>query len=82
MFRTTILTAALSLAGLAGLAATPASAHPPVGHDRPQFFGRYEVLVRHRGHWDKVGTYRDRDDARRAARQYRMRGLQVKIERC
>jgi hypothetical protein len=84
MFRTRILTAALGLAALTGLSLTPTTARaaPPVGHFRPPFFGRYEVLVRHHGHWDKVGTFRDRDDARRAARQYRMRGLEVKIERC
>jgi hypothetical protein len=84
MFRNTILSAALALAAFTGLAATPptADAAPPIGHGRPQHFGRFEVLVRHNGHWDKVGTFRDRDDARRAARPYRMRGLAVKIERC
>jgi hypothetical protein len=84
MFRNTILSAALALGAFAGLSVTPATAdaHPPVGHGRPDRFGRFEVLVRHRGHWDKYGTYRDRDDARRAARQLRQRGYDVKIERC
>ncbi len=84
MFRKTILTAALAAAAFTGLAFTPstASAMPPIGHGRPQHFGRFEVMVLRHGCWDKVGTFRDRDDARLAARPYRMHGLRVRIERC
>jgi hypothetical protein len=83
MFRKTILTAAVALAAFTGLASTPsnASANPPIGHGRPVFC-RFEVLVLRHGCWDKVGVFRDRDDARRAARPYRMHGLRVKIEQC
>lgn len=84
MLRNTILSAALALAAFTGLSIAPASAEarPPVGHGRPNVNGRFEVLVRHRGHWDEYGTYRDRDDARRVARQLRRQGYEVKIERC
>jgi hypothetical protein len=82
MIRKLILTAALATATLTGLAAAPATAAPLVGHGRPDHFGRFEVLVRECGHWEKYGTYRDRDGARRAARVLRMRGFDVKVERC
>ncbi len=82
MIRKLILTAALATATLTGLAAVPVNAAPPVGRHRPEHFGRFEVLVRECGHWNKHGTYRDRDDARRAARTLRMRGFDVKVERC
>ncbi|MGL4554814.1 MAG: hypothetical protein ACRC33_26915 [Gemmataceae bacterium] len=82
MLRHTVLSAALAAAAFAGLAATPsaADAHPPVGHGRPWHRPRYEVLIRHRGHWDLYRTYRDRDDARQAARFLRMQGYEVRID--
>ena len=81
MLRNTVLSAAVALASLAGLAAVPAtaSAQPPVRHEwhRPKF----EVLIRDCGRWDCYGTYRDRDDAYRAAQHLRMRGYEVRVER-
>jgi outer membrane biogenesis lipoprotein LolB len=80
MIRKLILSAALATATVAGLTAT-ASAAQPVGHDDHNHWGRYEVLVRHRGHWDVHGTYRDRDDAQRVARRLEHRGYDVRIQR-
>jgi hypothetical protein len=83
MLRNTVLTAALALASLTGLAAMPstATAQPPVGHGHTWHRPTFEVLIRHRGHWDNYRTYRDRDDAYRAARFLRMRGYDVRVER-
>jgi hypothetical protein len=83
MVRTLILSAALATGALTGTTAT-ASAAPPTGHDHDRDHdrrGRYEVLVRHRGHWDAIGVYRDRDDAMRVARQLERRGQDAKVER-
>src|SRR4051794_12364771 len=80
MIRKLILSAVLSAAALTELTTTPgaADANPPVGqHHR----GRFEVQVLRRHHWDCYGTYRDRDDARRAAQRLRHQGFQVRIER-
>lgn len=82
--------AALLAAGVLGLTAIPASAHSPAplerhDHDRDRARGRdgvrFRVLVRHRGHWDVSGTYRDRDDAQRAARRLERQGFDTRIER-
>lgn len=82
MLRNTVLSATLALAAVAGFASVPAaSAQPPIGHGRPGHFARFEVLARDCGRWECRGTYRDRDDARRAARQLRMRGVDVRVER-
>ena len=54
--------------------------YPPVGHDR-HHRDRFEVLVRHRGHWDMYDTVRDRDDARRLAHRLRHQGYDVDIRR-
>lgn len=82
MIRKLILSAAIATGAVAGLATSTASAAQPVGHDeRHDHRGRFEVLVRHRGHWDMHGTYRDRDDAQRAARRLERRGYEVRIER-
>jgi hypothetical protein len=85
MLRKLILSAVLAVSTLTGLsfAATEASAQPI---PYPQFPHRrhhvhYEVLVRHRGHWDSHGTYHSYEDARRAARRLRDRGFDVRIER-
>ena len=44
--------------------------------DRDRDRGVYRVLVRHRGHWDDRGTYRDR-----AARRLERRGYDARVER-
>jgi hypothetical protein len=76
-----VLSAVLATGTASGVATT-ASAAQPAGHDdRHDHRGRFEVLIRHRGHWDSHGTYRDRDDAERAARRLERQGLVVRIER-
>jgi len=94
MIRKMILSAVLATVTMTGLAATASAAHPPIGHDRDRDRDhdrdrdrdhdrhrvRYEVLVRHRGHWDSVGTYRDREDAQRAAWRLQRQGEFVRIE--
>lgn len=79
MIRTLALATRVAAATLGGLALTPgtASARPAGDHDRRDH-GRFQVLVRHRGHWDIHGTYRDRDDAQRVARQLERRGERVR----
>jgi hypothetical protein len=79
VFRRILFAAVLSTGALAGLAATPAiaDAHPPIRRPLP----RFEVLVRDCEHWVVKGAYRDRDDARRAARMLRHKGLEVKVRR-
>lgn len=79
MIRKMILAAVLATGAVAGATAT-ASAHPPAGHDRDHR-GRFQVLVRHRGHWDVHATYRDRDDAQRAARRLERQGYDARVER-
>lgn len=85
MIRKLILTAVLATGAVAGVTATAntADAAPPIGHDHDhdRDRGRFQVLVRHRGHWDVHGTYRDRDDAERAARRLERQGLDTRIER-
>jgi hypothetical protein len=89
MIRKLILSAVIATGAATGLTVTPATAdaaHPPAGHDRDRDRGhdrhrvRFEVLVRHRGHWDSYGTYRDRDDARRVARMLERRGYDARVE--
>lgn len=91
MFRKFTL-AALLAAGVLGLTAIPASAQTPAlverhehdrGRDRHRDHdrGRFQVLVRHRGHWDVHGTYRDRDDAQRVAWRLERKGFDTRIER-
>ena len=41
---------------------------------------RFEVQVRHRGHWDTYGTYRDRDDAQRVVRMLERQGKDARID--
>jgi predicted aminopeptidase len=79
MFRRVLFAAIRTTGALAGLAATPATAeaHPPIRRSVVCF----EVLVRHRNHWDVYRTYHDRDDARRAARKLRFQGYDVKVRR-
>lgn len=87
MIRKLILTAVLATGAVAGVTST-ASAAPPAtfdrrdhDHDRDRDRGRFQVLVRHRGHWDVHGSYRDREDAQRAARRLERQGFDTRIER-
>ena len=82
MVRKLVLAALVAAGTLGGLTLTPgtAAAQPSGDHDRRDR-GRFQVLVRHRGHWDVHGTYRDRDDAYRAARQLERRGVDARVER-
>ena len=87
MFRKMIL-AALLASGVLGVTATSATAHEPApfdrrdrDHDRGRDRTRFRVLIRHRGHWDVQGTYRDRDDAQRVARRLERQGVDTRIER-
>jgi hypothetical protein len=79
MFRKLVLAALIAAGAAGGLTAT-AFAQPPVAIDRYDH-GHYRVLVRHRLHWDTHGTYRDRDDAQRAARRLERQGFDTRIER-
>lgn len=85
MFRKMILAALIATAtlGTMTLTSNTASAQPPLiqlGHrDHDQV--RYQVFVRHHGHWDLVRTFRDRDDAYRAAWALERRGFDAKVER-
>ena len=76
MLRKLLLSAVLATGALTGLAVT-ADAHPPA--HRPNHV-RFEVLYRQHDHWDCYGTFGDRDDARRVARQLRHRGYVVRVE--
>lgn len=82
MIRNLILSAILATGTVAGLGlSNTAQAHEPVvgfdwGHR-----DRFEVLVRHRGHWDVVGVFDNRADARRVARQLERRGEDTKVRK-
>ena len=81
MFRKLVLTALLAAATV-GVTVTSAPASEPVGFDRHDHDrGRFQVLVRHRGHWHVHGVYRDRDDALRVARRLERQGHDTRIER-
>jgi hypothetical protein len=88
MIRKLILSAVIATGAVAGLTMSPATAEaaPPIGHDRDRDHDRdrrnvrFEVQVRHRGHWDTYGTYRDRDDAQRVVRMLERRGQDARIE--
>jgi hypothetical protein len=82
MIRKLILSAVLATGAIAGLTATSttADAAPPVSFDRDRHNVRFEVQVRHRGHWDTYGTYRDRDDAQRVVRLLERQGRDARIE--
>ena len=85
MFRKLILSAIVAAGALTGVGLTaPAQAHEPThgrDWDRRDRWDRFEVLVRHRGHWDSVGIYSDRDDAWRAARQIERRGGDARVRK-
>lgn len=91
MFRKLVLAALIATGTVGGMTAT-ASAQPPAAfdhrdrdrdwdRDRDRDRVRFRVLVRHRGHWDVQGTYRDRDDAQRVARRLERQGHDTRIER-
>ena len=84
MLRKLLLSAVLATGTLTGLALTPApaAARPPVEHGRHDRHARFEVIYLDCGQWKNYGTYRDQDDAQRAAHQLRHRGFAVKVERC
>lgn len=80
-FLSAALIATFAITGLS-FTQTQASAEPPAAFDhRDHNWGRFKVLVRHRGHWDVHGTYRDREDAVRVSRQLERRGFDTRIER-
>ena len=83
MIRNLALAAILAAGTVGGLTTTTASAQPPVAfvRDHDHGHGRFQVLVRHRLHWDVHGTYRDRDDAIRVARRLERQGYDTRIER-
>jgi hypothetical protein len=80
MIRKLILSAVIATGTITGLTMTPATAdaHPPGGYA----YHRYEVLVQCGHAWEVRGTYRDRDDAERAAWRLRHEGFVVRVERC
>ncbi|QEL20126.1 hypothetical protein [Limnoglobus roseus] len=81
MFRKLLLSALTVLAVTAGVNAAP-PAIVPVAYGSPAYgHGRYQVFVRHHGHWHLYGTYRDRDDAYRAAHHLEHRGYDARVER-
>lgn len=82
MFRQLALAALIATGGVAGTAAT-ATAQPVEfdRHDYHHHHARYEVLVRHHGHWDVHGTYHDREEAERVAWRLERHGHEVRIER-
>ena len=85
MFRKLFLSSAVAVMSLTGVASA-APVEPQAAHDRDhdrdrdRHRVRYEVLIRHRGHWDVYDTYRDFDDARRAAWRLQRQGHDVRIE--
>ena len=80
MFRKLILSAAAAAAVLAATAA-PASAHPIVVEVESHHAARYEVLVRHHGHWHVRDTFRERHEAEHLARHLEREGYEVRVER-
>src|SRR5262245_42795902 len=85
MFRKLILTAVLAVTTVTGFALTvpeasaqPIPYYPPFPHRRHHV--HYEVLIRHRGHWDVYATYHNFEDAQRAAWRLRDRGFDVRVE--
>jgi hypothetical protein len=57
---------------------------PPRGHDHGRDHdwhnrAKFQVIVRHHGHWDVVETFRDRDDARRLAYRLERQGQDAEV---
>lgn len=81
MFRKLTLAALIATGTIGGFAITPATASDHLAAFGQLNHGRYQVLVRHRGHWDVHGTYHDRDEAYRVAHHLERRGIDVSVER-
>ena len=85
MIRKLFVSAILTTAALTGFAVSPASASdrlpfgPPHRHERD--CERFQVLVRHCGHWEVYDVFRDREEARLAAWRLQHRGLDVQVLR-
>jgi hypothetical protein len=80
MFRR-LVTAAVAVTGLAAIPVA-AEAHPPefYRHEAAHYLpGRFEVIYRCGGRWDVYGSYRDRDDAQRAAHRLEHRGFDARV---
>ncbi len=76
----------MSAVAVAGVAAIPvaAEAHPPEFYHHEvvhHLAGRFEVIYRCGGHWDIYGSFRDREDAQRAAHRLECRGYDTRIRR-
>lgn len=88
MLRKITLAVLIAAGTLTGITSN-ASAQPPIvlqqrqghGHHHDHDRTRYQVFVRHYGHWDLYRSFRDRDDAYRAAWQLERRGIDAKVER-
>ncbi len=77
MFRTFTLAALITSSTMTATA----SGQRPAHQDRDHHRSRYRMLVRHRGHWDLHGTYRDRAEVERVAHRLEHRGLDARVER-
>ncbi len=80
MFRRFIM-AGVAVTGLAAIPAA-AEAHPPEFYHHEASYHlqrRFEVVYRCGGHWDVYGSFRDRDDAQRAAHRLEHRGYDVRV---
>src|SRR5262245_60432204 len=84
MIRKLILSAVIATATITctSLSATTAeAAHPgSFKRDRYRHGVRFEVQVRHVGHWDTYGTYHHREEARRVVTMLERQGRDAKIE--
>ena len=83
MFRKLILSAVLAAGAIAGVTATSATADA-APFDRGRDFHRrqFEVLVECGHRWENRGTFRDRQDAERAAHRIQREGFRVEIKEC
>ena len=80
MFRKILLGSILAITAILGVSMSASDANAqPLPHRRHHV--HYEVLIRHRHHWDVYATYHDFHDARRAAWRLRDRGYEVRIQR-
>jgi len=82
MFRRFIM-AAVAATGVAAIPAAAEAQTPEFYHHDAYSHAsrRFEVVYRHGGHWDVYASYRDRDDAQRAAHRLQYRGYDVRIRR-
>jgi hypothetical protein len=83
MFRKLILSAVLATAAITGVAAATSTADAaPFDHGRDFHRRQFEVLVECGHRWENRGTFRDRQDAERAAGRLRHEGFRVEIKEC